>query len=500
MKFDKKAQKAVEYFLEKLKNKTLARFLLATLLAFFQVFYILLRYKYVNNDIPFWFTRIWGDFQLAPKVTLFLIPLISLGVTLLGLLFVMTNSFYIKLINEVIWFVVGFCNLVLSYSVFRIVQLASVAFKPLVDPLYISLLPSFSVAFLGVYILMPFFIEFAGRKKIVTNPAVHNHPGMVLETPSARGGGLIYGLVFLVASIIFVGINKDFSGLYLSVLMVSILGILDDYQNTHPKSGFSFLENPFLRLFLLFASTLPVIFSGVLIKTVSNPFGGMINLDIFNMSILGKPVALIPIILTTIWVVWFMNVLSWSNGIDGQYPGIVGIASVLVALLALRFEILEPFHTQVATLAAISAGAAFGSVKFNWYPSKIMWGFGAVTAGLIVASLAIFARAKITASVLIILIPFLDAAVTVVRRLLKGKNPLRGDKGHLHHVLMARGWGIRRIAVFYWLATASFGLIGLLSPEVHVFKVALLIAGLVAFIIILLNIRVTGDRVNTLTD
>lgn len=499
MKFDKKAQKAVEYLLEKLKNKTLSRFLLTTLVAFFQVLYIVLRYKYINDEIPFWFTRIWGDFQLAPKMTLYLIPLISLGVTLLGLLFVMTNTYYIKYIDEVIWFVVGFCNLALSYSIFRIIQLTSVAFKPLIDPLYISLLPSFACAFLGMYVLMPAFIDYANRKKIVTNPAVHNHPGMVLENPSARGGGLVFGLVFLIISVVFVGITRKFSGLYLSVLMVSILGILDDYQNTHPKSGFSFLESPTLRLFLLFTSALPVVLSGVLIKTVSNPFGGMINLDIFDITFLGNSVSVIPVFLTTIWVVWFMNVLSWSDGIDGQYSGIVGIASILVALLALRFEILEPFHTQVAILATISAGAAFGSVKFNWYPSKIMWG-GNANAGLIIASLAIFAQAKITVSVLIILIPFLDAAVTVMRRLLKGKNPFKGDRGHLHHVLVGKGWGVRRIALFYWMATALFGLVGLLSPEVYVFKVAFIIAGFVGFIIVLLNVKVTRDRVNTLTD
>ncbi|MFC1624821.1 glycosyltransferase family 4 protein [Patescibacteria group bacterium] len=500
MKFDKRVQKAVEYVLEKLKNKTLAKFLLSTLIAFFQVFYILLRYKYINSEIPFWFTRIWGDFQLAPKMTLFLVPLISLGVTLLGLLFVLINNLYIKFVDEVVWFVVGFCNLVLSYSVFRIIQVSSIAYKPFISPLYVSLFPSFVVAFLGVYILTPFFIEFAQRKKMVTNPSVHKHPGMILENPSARGGGLVYGLVFLAASLVFVGINKNFSGLYLSVLMVSVLGILDDYQNTHPKSGFSFLENPLLRLILLFASVLPVIFSGVLIRTVSNPFGGMINLDIIRFGFLGREISLIPVILTTIWVVWFMNVLSWSNGIDGQYSGIVGIASVLVALLALRFEVLEPYHTQIATLAAISAGAAFGTVKFNWYPSKIMWGFGAMTVGLVVASLAIYARARITASVLIILIPFLDAAVTVVRRLLKGKNPFKGDRGHLHHVLMERGWGVRRIALFYWVATALFGLVGLLSSEVHVFKVGFFIAGFVGFMIVLLNVRVLRDKVETLTD
>ena len=269
--------------------------------------------------------------------------------------------------------------------------------------------------------------------------------------------------------------------------MTAALGMLDDYQNTHPTSEFRIMENPALRLFLLFLSVLPVVFSGVMIYTVSNPLGGAVNLNLFEIKIGMGTLPLIPVLLTAVWVVWLMNVLSWSNGVDGQFPGIVGIASIIVALLALRFQDLQPFHLQIATLAAISAGAAFGSVRFNWHPSKIMWGFGAMSAGLVIASLAILAKAKITVSVLIILIPFLDAFFTVIRRLAKGKNPLKGDRGHLHHILLDKGWSVSKVAVFYWLATAIFGVIGLLSPERMVFKVAFVIAGVVAFLLIILN-------------
>lgn len=497
MKLDRKISKVTEYILEKLKNKTLGRFMVSVLISFIQFFYILIRFKYINPEVPFWFTKLWGDGQLAPKLNLYVIPLTSLAIALVGLILDLLNKFYIRYIKEVIWFGVIFCNLFLAYSVFRVVQVSSVAFKPLINPLYLSLLPAFIGSFVLIYILMPIFIDYAQRRKIVTLPNVHQHPGMVLESPSARGGGFVFGVVFLIVSFLFVGFSRDFIGLYLSVFMISILGFLDDYQNTHPASGLGFLENPILRLFLLFTSVVPVVLSGVLIRTVSNPFGGMVNLDIFTLGLGGETMSVIPIVLTTVWVVWFMNVLSWSNGVDGQYGGIVGIASILVALLALRFDPIEPYHMAIATLAAVSAGAAFGSVKFNWYPSKIMWGFGALTAGLVIASLAIFARAKITASVLIILIPFLDAVVTVGRRILSGKNPFKGDRGHFHHVLLNRGWSVRKIALFYWLATALFGLIGLLSPEIHVFKIGFGIAGLVGFIIILVNVQLGRRHTKT---
>jgi len=156
--------------------------------------------------------------------------------------------------------------------------------------------------------------------------------------------------------------------------------------------------------------------------------------------------------------------------------------------LALRFDELTDFHYQIAVFSAISAGAAFGSVKYNWHPSKIMWGFGAMSAGLTIASLAILAQAKIAVSVLILLIPFLDALFTVSRMVLHGKNPFKGDRGHLHHLLLYRGWSVSKVAIFYWFATALFGLVGLFSPERVVLKLTFLIMGVVAFGLIILNI------------
>lgn len=487
MRLDKKIVKTTENLLEKLKNKTFSMFLLTSSISLFTFFYILLRLKFIDDKIPFWYTKLWGDWQLAPKHTLFLLPLISLAISLCGLLLVLLNKYYIRFYEEMVWLCVSFCNVFLFVSVFRIINISSVPFNPIINPLYISLLPAFVTSFLLIYLVMPSFIEFAQRKRLITNPQVHLHPGMILKSPSARGGGFVYAMVFLFTALIFVGIPRSFVGFYLSIIMTAFLGIVDDYQNTHPSSSYRLMENPVLRLFLLFTSVLPVVLSGVMIYSVSNPFGGYINLNILELHTRSGLLPIIPILVTAVWIVWLMNVLSWSNGVDGQFPGIVGIASIIVALLALRFKEIEPYHMQIAVLAAISAGAAFGSVRFNWHPSQVMWGFGAMSAGFVIASLAILAQAKITVSVLIILIPFLDALFTVIRRLAKGKSPFKGDRGHLHHILLDKGWSVSKVALFYWLATAVFGIIGLLSPERMVFKLAFIISGVVAFLLIILN-------------
>ena len=500
MKIGKKLLKQAEIISEKLRDRNLSNFLINILISGALFIYLLLRYEYINEEIPFWYTKLWGDFQLAPKFNLYLIPLICTAVSLFGLAISLFNRFYIRYLENIVWYFVLFVNLFLSGSVLRIIRISSVPYDPIINPLYLNLFPAFAFGFFIVHFTMPYFIDYAKQKKIITNPKVHEHPGMILQSPSARGGGFVYAIAFLLSAVFFVGFNKNLIGLYISIIMTTVLGIVDDYQNTHPRSSYRVLENPLLRLSLLLVSVLPVIFSGVVIYSVSNPFGGIVDMNIFELNLGNSIIPVLPVLLTSLWVVWLMNVLSWSNGVDGQFPGIVGIASILISLLALRFDEVTPFHRQVAVLSIISAGAAFGSVKYNWHPSKIMWGFGAMSAGLVIASLAIMAQAKIAVSVLIILIPFLDALFTVSRRLLKGKNPFKGDRGHLHHILLERGWSVNKVALFYWFATVVFGLIGFLSPEWIVLKLTFIIMGIVAFILVILNLSFSSGKKKNLPE
>jgi len=83
----------------------------------------------------------------------------------------------------------------------------------------------------------------------------------------------------------------------------------------------------------------------------------------------------------------------------------------------------------------------------------------------------------------------LDALVTFFRRLLQKKNPLSGDRGHLHHILLDRGWSVQKIARFYWLTALIFGMMGMFSPEKYAVKFSLTVIGVVGFFIALLNLK-----------
>ena len=84
-----------------------------------------------------------------------------------------------------------------------------------------------------------------------------------------------------------------------------------------------------------------------------------------------------------------------------------------------------------------------------------MPGYSATTlAGLLLAVLSILSTTKVGTAMMVLAIPLVDAGYVVGRRILSGKSPLSGDRGHLHHKLLELGWGRRRIAIFYWVVTA----------------------------------------------
>lgn len=473
-----KVENALSSLFYGVKSKIAVFAFLNSAIVIFQYLYLQARFEYLNDLIPFFYTKLWGTYQLAPKSYIYFIPLSSLLISIFGLLLIiLLNRHFVRYLNLVLLGISLSTNIILTYSLIRIIFRASVPFPPLVEPRYMQLVVPFVMSFLVSYFILPKFVDIANKIKLVTIPSVHSHPAMLLQEPSARGGGVFYAVLFLLLTLIFIPFNRIYLGFYLSIFMLAILSLVDDYQNTHPGSDFRLIENPFLRLVFMFSVVSLIVFSGITIKSIGTLSGAI---DPFGQ--------VLSMVITAIWIVWVLNVLSWSNGIDGQYCGIVGIASLIIAVLALRFTPVENIHIQVAYMAAISAGISFGFAKLTWHPSKIMWGFGATVAGLVISTLSILVKAKIITSILIILIPLIDAVVTVLRRIIQGKNPLRGDRGHLHHLLINKGWSIGKIAFFYWITTAVFGLVGLLSTDKYTIQAALFAIGVVAFFIILLNL------------
>jgi UDP-GlcNAc:undecaprenyl-phosphate GlcNAc-1-phosphate transferase len=168
----------------------------------------------------------------------------------------------------------------------------------------------------------------------------------------------------------------------------------------------------------------------------------------------------------------FANAINLIDGLDGLAAGIVIIAGTALFLYSdrlLKDGFLE--GSNIAPLVAVIAvGICIGFLPFNFNPARIFMGdAGALFLGLLLATTTImvggradyqytgntyFFYAPLFIPIVILGVPILDTAFSIVRRVARGKSFAVADKDHLHHRLMRLGHGPRRTVVILWLWTA----------------------------------------------
>lgn len=294
----------------------------------------------------------------------------------------------------------------------------------------------------------------------------HTHTGII-----PRGGGVPIFLALIMGTIIFVPVSKIIIGILIGAFLLMVIGILDDF----------FDISPYVRFGMNLVIAGITVGFGLGIPYISNPLGGVIRLDtiVLTFSAFGSihHILLIADILAIIWLAGMMNAINWSKGVDGQMPGFVGITALCLGIFAQRFTNYDITTTSVMYLSFITAGAFLGFLFWNFYPQKIMPGYGGGSlAGFMLGALAILSFGKVGTALLVLAVPLLDAAYTIVRRILQGKSPFRADWGHFHHRLLEMGWGRRRIAVFYWVVALILGTASLILSGWEKLIVFLLVA------------------------
>lgn len=341
---------------------------------------------------------------------------------------------------------------------------------------------SFFISFLLTYPT----IHLAKRFKLITDIKKRYHPAHTHKGSVPRAGGLPIYFAILLTSLLFLEINKILFGILLGSFFLIILGLIDDYKDI----------SPYLRFIInIFISSLVISF-GLGIPYISNPLGGIIRLDIWQISInfFGNHTIWIwANLLAIIWLTWTTNVVNWSKGVDGQLPGFVSIAAIFLGLLAQRFSAHDISIEQTTIFSFIVAGAYLGFLPWNFYPQKIMPGYGGgALAGFLLGILSILSFGKLGAFILTLSVPLIDGVYTICRRIYQKKSPFKADWGHFHHRLLEIGWGRRRIAIFYWLVTAILGFASLFlkSHEKLIFLISFFIL-MVVFIIIINKIKKT---------
>ena len=147
--------------------------------------------------------------------------------------------------------------------------------------------------------------------------------------------------------------------------------------------------------------------------------------------------------ITVVFLVGITNAVNLADGLDGLAGGTTFLCLCAVALLS---SVGLPGSTTALTLAF--AGAVLGFLRFNTYPASVFMGdAGSQLLGFSIGVLSIratqSASSEISAAIPILLlaVPILDTLSVMVQRIAEGRSPFSPDKNHIHHKLLAMGFG-----------------------------------------------------------
>ena len=316
----------------------------------------------------------------------------------------------------------------------------------------------FLVSFIIVAAVTPLSLIFIKKLGIIDDPKKHKHPAILHKKPVPRGGGIPLFIGVVIAGAIFLWPPNEITiAVFFAGFIALVVGLLDD----------KFDISPYIRFATNILSALIVVSAGITVSFITNPFGGILFLN---------QIEFLPQLISIVWIVWVMNMLNWSKGVDGQMPGIVAISAIVIGLLSLRFPIIDQNNLISAQLSFIIAGASLGFLVFNFYPAKIFPGYSATAIYLLLAVVSILSSAKLATAILVMGVPMMDGLFTVFRRIMTGRSPFWHDKKHLHHLLLGLGLSQRKIALFYWLFSAILGSLALvLSSRGKLFAIIMLL-------------------------
>lgn len=275
------------------------------------------------------------------------------------------------------------------------------------------------------------------------NRRVHKEPMPLI-------GGLAIAIGVFVGILIFMPMDKTTISILLGGMVILIGGIIDDIKDLRPK----------YKMLIQLAAGIILVMGDVKIDFITNPFGS--GSGIIYLKWLSIPI-------TLFWIVGITNTVNFIDGLDGLSAGVAMISSLSFMIVAAKLG-----YTNVVILAALVAGACLGFLPFNFNPAKIFMGdTGALFLGFMLAAISIEGAMKsvaaiaVIAPIIILGVPIFDTAFAILRRLLSGQSVATGDKGHLHHRLLNRGFSQKKAVLILYAMSAIFGVFAILISSAN---------------------------------
>ena len=285
----------------------------------------------------------------------------------------------------------------------------------------------------------PLVARFARRLGVIHYPRERD----LHDRPVPGLGGLAILAAVLVAALLFLPNDRETRGIIGGAVAIALIGAADDaLPNGLP---------PVVKLLGQFGAALIPVLSDVRVENMTLPF-----VDPIDLGDWGIP-------LTLVGMVAVMNVVNFTDGVDGLAAGVCTIAAATFAVIALSLD-----RDSAGVLAALTAGAAAGFLFYNFHPASIFMGdAGSNLLGLLLACVAIQGVLKTAAVValffplVILAVPALDATFVVAKRIKYRRPVYSADRWHFHHRLGNVGFSQRRTVLYLYGWTLSLAALAL---------------------------------------
>jgi UDP-GlcNAc:undecaprenyl-phosphate GlcNAc-1-phosphate transferase len=254
------------------------------------------------------------------------------------------------------------------------------------------------------------------------------------------------------------------------------------------------LPSPFVTAPLLSASALVVLVGMLDDRFEISPYArltahlvaallALMTTSDLSITTLGSPFGQSPVVFsdlaaaafTCVAIVGAINAFNMLDGMDG-------LAGTMAfnALLALTALTAFSGGSSVGSVSIVLCGAVAAFLVFN-IPARFnrrfrcfMGDAGSTLLGFLLACICISASQGAnpmispTTTLWVVAIPLYELLWTTMRRVLKGKSPLRPDRAHFHHMLLDVGFGVRG-AFFVLICIGVF--LSLIAIGIHYFEV-----------------------------
>ena len=285
--------------------------------------------------------------------------------------------------------------------------------------------------------VLTFVVSLAGARLAMHSDTLLDDPNHRSSHDAAvsRAGGLAM-LAALLAGLFVIGVfsgGQDLAAPALKFMALAVfaggVGLADDQLDLRPLVKFAGQ----------FLAGLGFVWLLGPLQTAPLPFLGETALGFFGVFV------------TVFWIVAFINVFNFMDGVNGIAAGAAFVGLSLFALAAVFTG-----ATAAAVIALLAALAAAGFLPANVVRGRLFMGdCGSHFLAFVIAGLGVFAAnaSNGAASALlmpVIFLPFIiDVAFTLIHRSIRGQNVLTAHREHAYQLILRQGASHGAVAAIF---------------------------------------------------